>query len=233
VFSVDAVGFGRPPLEHFADTRPYQEVFQDWSGWIEQGQVDLVCRMGYKREWVEAQAGDFRGWADYTRRLQDQCPGRYVTIGIGGHFNPPSAVVTQYREAIARKLGTSLFSYHRPTRDDVEVGKHGYRSSLWDVLGGRVYPAPVEPPKPRWRQGRAFIAGFVTDASGNVQDGKTVTLAGAGRSTHTDGSGFFAFFDLPPVTYKLQASGTNIDGVSAEAKAGRVTWVTGQEPGKR
>ena len=72
--------------------------------------------MGYKREWVEDQAKEFRDWADYSNELIDKSEGRMVTVGIGGHFNPIENMLTQYREARDRGLGTSLFSYDRPTQ---------------------------------------------------------------------------------------------------------------------
>jgi len=224
-FTVDAVGFGSPPRKQFSDTRPYGEVFQDWAGWVREGYVDVVCRMGYKREWVPEQAQDFRGWADYTRQLQDQSSGRLLTLGIGGHFNPLEAVLAQYREALKRRLGTTLFSYHRPTREASETGRHGFQSLLWEALRREVYPKPAVPPRPVWRERRSAIAGFLKDSSGRDVDGGEVALAGTDLRGHSDGSGFFAFVDLDPGTYRIQAPGTSADGTNVRADTGKVTWV--------
>jgi uncharacterized lipoprotein YddW (UPF0748 family) len=226
MFSVDAVGFGRPPLKHFSDTSPYITVFQDWAGWARQGYVDVVCRMGYKRERVPLQAEHFRGWADYSKKLQQQSSGRFVTIGVGGYSNPQEAVLTQYREALKRGLGTSLFSYDRPTLEASETGPHGFASPLWDALGREIYREYVAPPGPEWRSQRAAIAGFLKDASGKVLDGGDVALSGGTKHrTTSDGSGFFAFVDLTPGTYRLHAPGTAIDGVIVHCSPGKVSWV--------
>ena len=91
----------------FADTAPYRQVHQDWDGWARAGLVDIVTRMGYKREHVPLHAEHFRGWADLSRRLQDDSR-RPITIGIGGYFNAPDAVIAQYREAVARGDGELL-----------------------------------------------------------------------------------------------------------------------------
>ncbi len=224
-FTVDAVGFGRPPLVQFSDTSPYRTVFQDWAGWVRQGYVDIVCRMGYKREHVAVQAEHFREWADFSRKLQDESSGRLVTIGIGGYFNPHEAVLTQYREALKRELGTSLFSYHRPIKETTETQQYGFASPLWDALGQEIYPETVEPPRPRWRTQCAVLAGFLKDSSGTVVDGGEVVLAGTKQKATSDGSGFFAFVGLKPGTYRLQAPGTSADGLAVSCPAGKVSLI--------
>ncbi len=224
-FTVDAVGFGRPPLRDFSDTSPYFQVFQDWAGWVKKGYVDTVCRMGYKREHVPQQAEHFRGWADFTKQLEQECSGRRLTLGIGGYFNSPEGALAQYQEALGRGLGTSLFSYYRPTRDDSAQGQYGYRSSFWDALGREIYTRPVEPPRPDWRMERAVIAGFLKDGSGKPVDDGEVLLLGTEHWARTDGSGFFAFVDLEPGSYRLHAPGSLPGEKMVEAQVGAVTWI--------
>ena len=152
VLTVDAVGFGAP-RERFADTAPYVQVFQDWEGWTLAGLVDVCCRMGYKREHVPDHARQFRDWADFSRSLQERS-GRQVSLGIGGFFNHPEAVLAQYREAARRGLGTCIFSYHRPTLESESTGEFGPASPFWTTLRGEIYTGDVPPPPktaPRFR----------------------------------------------------------------------------------
>ncbi len=225
IFSVDATGWGPAPIKHFSETRPYTEALQDWGGWSERGWLDLVLRMGYKREWVEDQANEYRDWADYTNELIAISEGRMLTVGIGGHFNPTEAMLTQYREAVDRGLGTSLFSYDRPTKEAADGKERGYRSPIWEVIGKTIYPHPAPLPLPNWRDQRSFIAGFLKDESGNPITGAEVALTGTSHKAKSDGAGFFAFFALPPGSYELSAPGNTIDGFKVNAPPGRVTWV--------
>jgi len=222
-FNIDAVGFGRPPLEHFSDTSPYLTVFQDWGGWAEKGYLDMVLRMGYKRERIPEHAQQFRGWADYSRQLMDRSRGRIVTVGIGGYFNPMTDTLNQYREAQKRGLGTCLFSYNRPNQEASKGGKGSFESPLWDTLAREIYPQPVPPPRPVWRSQRAFIAGVLKDSAGKRIDGGEVRLVGTPHGTRSDGSGFFAFVDLEPGMYQLEAPGTPFNGATIKAISGIVT----------
>ncbi|MCB1120661.1 MAG: family 10 glycosylhydrolase, partial [Verrucomicrobiae bacterium] len=200
IMSVDATGWGPAPQESFADTRPYYEALQDWGGWVEKGFVDLVLRMGYKREWVADQKQEYRDWADYTVKLIESCDGRMLTTGIGGHFNPMEDTLNQYREALKRGLGTCLFSYDRPTQEgtDSDGSLRGAANPAWEIFGTEIYPEKAGLPSPDWRNDRAFIAGYLKDVDGNPVDHGAVKLVNSVKSTNTDGNGFFAFFDLDP-----------------------------------
>ncbi len=224
VFSIDAVGYGRPPLEEFADSAPYNQVHQNWAEWIKRAYVDVVCRMGYKREYVPVQAQHFRGWADFSKKLQDECPGRLVTIGIGGYFNSTTDTLTQYREAQKRGLGTSIFSYHRPTREASETQKFGAASPFWEILGNEIYTQILPPARPHWKKEYGLFAGFLKDSSGNPVDGGYVQLEGTTYRTKTDGSGFFTFNLLQPRTYSVEADGSRLHGKEIMVKAGSIAF---------
>ena len=227
IFSVDATGWGPAPVESFSETRPYREALQDWSGWAENAWLDLVLRMGYKRDWVEDQKQQYRDWADYTLELIDRVDGRMVTSGIGGHFNPMADGLAQYREAIDRGLGTCLFSYDRPTQEasDSDGSLRGAYSPVWEILGTEFYPEPAPSPVPDWRDEKSFIGGYLKDDSGNPIDHGEVRLSGNNQTVRTDGSGFFGFYALAPGTYTLSAPGTGLEGTQVETTAGSVTWL--------
>ena len=228
LFSVNAVGWGSAPRKGFFDTQPYFEAMQDWSGWIEQGWVDAVLKMSYKREWEAEQKQHFRDWADYSQQLISKIDGRIVTMGMGGYFNPLEDTLTQYREASTRNLGTSLFVYDRPTQEATE-GKGdemAAQSKLWERLGSDIYSASMPAPEPDWRTHLSFIAGYVVDSSGQPVDGVEVSLSNTGYSARTDGSGFVAFSGLPPGTYQIACSGNELDGHQIETVPGKVTWIS-------
>ncbi len=221
LLTVDAVGFGRPPKESFADTAPYAQVYQDWAGWTEAGIVDVCCRMGYKREHVPAHAAQFRGWADFSVELQRRS-GRLVTLGIGGFFNTEENTLVQYREARKRGLGTALFSYRRPIAEAEKTGEYGAASPFWKRLRSEIYPEDAPTPRPVWRRGRGTIAGRLAGA-----DGARVRLEPGSLEQKTDVSGCFAFLDLAPGEYRVEFPGTERKAVAAVVRAGEVTLLGG------
>jgi uncharacterized lipoprotein YddW (UPF0748 family) len=223
IFSVDVVGFGGPDTD-FTKTAPYRQVYQDWVGWAEEGCVDWVTRMGYKRERVPEQAEDFREWADLSKDLQ-QRSNRFVTLGIGGFFNPLEDTLTQYRVALERNLGTCLFSYNRPTREDSEDEAGAAESALWDRLGTDIYPEWTAPPRPLWRGREAVLCGIAYDSNGNPIADARVTLDETGQSTLTAATGFFSFMRLQPGTYQLRLPGSELDGVAIDINRGSLTYV--------
>jgi uncharacterized lipoprotein YddW (UPF0748 family) len=234
LMTVDATAFGGPPADgDFSRSSPYRQVMQDWAGWARDGWVDAVIRMGYKRESVPAQAKQFRDWADFSLQLQREAHGPIVTLGIGGYLNDLCATLAQYREAQARSLGTSLFSYWRPLRDSAETRQFGPYSPLWDALRSTIYPTHAPLPRPDWRRQIAVIAGIAHSADGTPLDGITVRLTAdrcPDQTTHTDGSGFYAFSRLAAGTYTVSAPGASPATRTVTVKPGDVSLAleTGQ-----
>jgi uncharacterized lipoprotein YddW (UPF0748 family) len=229
VVSVCAVGFGgAPPKGDFTRSSPYRQVHQDWAGWAREGCVDIVTRMGYKREHIPAHAQQFREWADFSRKLQDECHGPLITLGIGGFFNTPDNVIAQYREAMRRSLGTSIFSYWRPESGADSSGKCGAQNPLWERLGKEVYQEWCSPPRPEWRREKAVVAVHCVRKNGeSVQpvDGTTVTLHGTvERVLRTDGNGWAVFVALPSGRYTVAAEGSP-QSISVPLPKGKVEEV--------
>ena len=226
-FSVNSVSWGAAPRKDFSDTQPYFEAMQNWDAWVKQGWVDTVFQMSYKREWEPDQKKQYLNWADYTQSLVEQSNGRIVTMGIGGYFNPLEDALVQYREAVDRNLGTSLFAYDRPTQEaaDGKGDKQGPQSKIWDQLRSVIYPEPMEPTEPGWREHLSFIAGYMTDENGLALDGVSVVLKGTRISVETDGTGFFAFPGLPPGKYEISCPDSSMDSLSIETAAGSISWL--------
>lgn len=226
-FSVNAVGWGAAPHKDFSDTQPYFEAMQDWDTWVKAGWVDTVLQMSYKREWEPDQKQQYRNWANYTENLVSRTDGRIVTMGIGGYFNPIGDALNQYREALDRNLGTSLFAYDRPTKEAAEGkgDKQGPKSKIWDQLRTEIYPEPIPAPTPDWREHLSMIAGYLLDDTGTPMDHVEVSLENTGYSAYTDGAGFVAFSGLPPGTYRISCPDHAIGGSEVETRAGGVTWI--------
>ena len=222
--SVNATAFGGPSAD-FRNSSPYRQVHQDWAGWLLDGDLDTVTRMGYKRESNSSHALQFRDWATFTRKLQDQCPGQMITLGIGGYFNQVEGALAQYEVARQLRLGTSIFSYHQPTADARSSGQTGPASPFWELLGTRVYPAAVPPPRASWRKESGVIAGYLKDSAGRPLDSVPVELKGAGRSTMTDGSGFFMFSKVAPGAYQLTCPTAPVGIRPVNAVAATVTMI--------
>ena len=227
IFSVNVVGWGPAPIIDFSETRPYTDALQDWRGWWEQGLVDAAMLMDYKREWIEIQALDFRNWADYTLGLMKKNPGGRLMVGIGGYFNPQDDVLVQYRETVERGLGACLFSYDRPTQEAAEAPGQlgGHHSPIWAIIGKEIYPDSASPPPPDWRRRQSYIAGNLKDASGKPLAGMEVALRETTYQVTSDGSGFFAFYALPPGNYQLRVADHPLDGKPIDALPGKVTWL--------
>jgi uncharacterized lipoprotein YddW (UPF0748 family) len=222
--SVNATAFGAPSAD-FKNTSPYRQVFQDWAGWLLEGDLDTVTRMGYKRESVSSHALQFRDWATFTRKLQDQCPGQMITLGIGGYFNSTEGTVAQYEVAKKLRLGTSIFSYNVPTAEARNTSQTGAASPFWEVLGTKVYPAAVPPPRATWRKETAVIAGYMKDSAGKPLDSVLVELKGDGRTTMSDGLGFFMFSKVAPGDYQVACPQAAAKTRPVKALAGKVTMV--------
>ena len=230
IFSANVVNWGPAPILDFSETRPYAEALQDWRMWWEEGLLDAGLLMNYKREWVETQGTDYRNWTDYILNLMENRTGARWIVGIGGFFNPQEAALIQYREALQRGMDTSLFSYDRPTQESADYPEQlgNSRSPVWNLIGEVIYPEPVSPPPPRWREEQSSIAGYLMDASGQPLDGREVALQGTSYKTRSDGSGFFAFSGLPPGSYQLSVTDHPLEGATLAALPGIVTWLNRQ-----
>ena len=70
-----------------------------------------------------------------------------------------------------------------------------------------------------------MLCGIARDSQGNPIAGARVTLDRTGQSTLTAATGFFSFMRLQPGTYRIYLSGSELDGVAVDVKAGSLTQV--------
>jgi uncharacterized lipoprotein YddW (UPF0748 family) len=194
---------------------PMNRVFQDWRAWMEEGILDINCQMSYYRE---AKHGDyFRHWIDWGKDHQYR---RWVVPGSGIWLNPISDSLKQI-EAIRKPSkkgkkgrGVLLYSY-AGTNAGPDGTEQSFNEDFYTALSqpspyGKKPPfaKPAAFPKLPWKEQpkTGIVKGFVLTADALTPvDGAKVTLAGkVKRAQFTDGTGFYAFVDVPPGDYKVR-----------------------------
>lgn len=210
-----------PPAVSTADwpnRRPYYQVFQDWRAWMEEGILDLNIPMNYYEcAGQDPYYQDFYTWLCFILNHQYN---RAAAVGLG-ICNQPASCIIEHIGAIRNPsmCGAVPSSY----------GYCGYSYACGDL--GTVCslnPTRVSIPEMPWKTSptKGHIKGTVTRGSVTWVDGASVTLTGpVTRIMNTDGTGFYAFIDLPPDNYTVTASkaGYGTKAESASVTAGAVT----------
>jgi uncharacterized lipoprotein YddW (UPF0748 family) len=82
----------------FQQTDAYTRVFQDWSGWLDEGILDLATPMLYKREHVARERAQFNDWLSFVT-TEAHANGRLAIAGIGAYMNGIEGTLRQARRA--------------------------------------------------------------------------------------------------------------------------------------
>lgn len=239
--SVNGITYGYGPARYgsFEATRPYANVMQDWKGWLDEGIVDTVTAMNYKRNWNTDQKLMFEQWND---ALAGYRAGRHVVSGPALYLNELEDSVTQAEDVVAAGLdGWMGYSYANPTlsatnQPDPAV-KDAARAELVDALRAGVFAEDVVVPEMTWKSASTagHLTGSVVLRGGAVADQVDVVLHPIGGTpgdkqvVRTDGTGWFGAVDLSPGRYRVQVVE---DGAGATASsqvrvdAGQVAEVT-------
>ncbi|MCX7046219.1 MAG: family 10 glycosylhydrolase [Candidatus Sumerlaeota bacterium] len=203
--TVAGIAYGSPTPD-FKDSGPYRRVYQDWAGWLNEGLVDGVFLMNYKREQDATQQNGFREW---NRMAARWAAGRHVCIGQGSFLNPASLNITQIGQALSVRglSGVAIYSYAAPTSSASE------KTAFWESLRAALFTQPAPAPRALWieypRSG--VIAGKVIEKK---EDDSTLPIDGAyvaingpeKRLLRADAGGFFLFPNLPPGRYSIRAT---------------------------
>lgn len=191
----------------FQATRPYYDVYSDWDSWLEEGILDAVMPMTYYD--YASLPNDYKKWMNYEK---DRKHNRHMYIGPGIYLN---------------SLDNSLLEL-KMTRDASPAGNYAqgyagysyrvpYVSGTWagfeTRLKNEVNPTGEDLPVMSWKVNptKGHISGTVTYyATGKLADGAfgtQVSISGpASRTMKCDGTGFYAFIDLPPGSYTVTAT---------------------------
>ncbi len=95
-------------------TAAYNEVYQDWYGWLQRGALDLGLVMNYDAEWSATQRTWFNQWIEWEK---DHQAARRLLVGVGAFLNYPEdtfAAIQRVRAASARGnqvAGVAIYSY--------------------------------------------------------------------------------------------------------------------------
>jgi uncharacterized lipoprotein YddW (UPF0748 family) len=82
-------------------TEAYYRVFQDWQSWAQEGTLDILSPMIYKREHIAVERAQFDDWLSFTKTLA-QTSGRHALPGLGNYLNGVEGTLVQARRGLGR-----------------------------------------------------------------------------------------------------------------------------------
>ncbi len=114
--SAALIAFGAGPIteDDWSRTAAFNEVYQDWRSWLEEGILDLGVVMNYDREYSDLQRTWFNNWIEWEKDHQGI---RSILTGVGAFLNYPEdafAQIDRARQPSAQGnavLGVALYSY--------------------------------------------------------------------------------------------------------------------------
>jgi uncharacterized lipoprotein YddW (UPF0748 family) len=201
-----------PFSNNFTTTAPYASVFQDWHGWMNQHILDASIPMAYFRDTVSTQSTAYRGWADFA---VDSSYGRHAYIGPAVYLNDSSASAAQIDYALnsASAPGVNLYDY--------QVTNNGSLSNaaFFSMVSSRFFKNPAPLPEMSWKTNptTGILKGHILSTAttplpyfngSKVYKARVIAKNLSTLSEYTttsDGTGFYAFMDLPPGNYQVKA----------------------------
>lgn len=82
-------------------TEANYRVFQDWRAWAQEGILDIIAPMAYKREHVSSDRAQYDDWMTFSKQLAVDT-GRHSVIGLGAFLNGIEGTLLQARRALDR-----------------------------------------------------------------------------------------------------------------------------------
>lgn len=173
------------------NSQAYRVRFQDWRAWMEEGILDLVVPMDY----YPCDSSHFEDWICFILNHQYD---RAAAIGYSA--TEKECWCVQEQVGNIRNPGCSAPRAHG-------FAQFSYWSGGLDCLG-QMCPTSVAVPDMPWKSSPAtgHIKGTV-HYGGIWMDHAIVDISGpVSRTMYADGTGFYAFVDLPPGTYTVAAA---------------------------
>jgi uncharacterized lipoprotein YddW (UPF0748 family) len=217
--SMDGItyGFGPQSSGGWENTRTYAEVLQDWKGWLEEGIMDTVVAMNYKRNWLPPQDQMFSEWSEVIADWQGE---RQAVNGPALYLNHVPDAVAQVEEILQPTdagnvaAGWSGYSYANPTYDTAFSGADAdaERAALTTVLTapGAPFEHEAAVPEMTWKTDPSdgHVTGTLGLRDGTPLDQVEVTLrpltGGDEATTLSDGSGWFGLAHVESGHYLVQ-----------------------------
>ena len=213
--SINGITYAYGPQTYggWEQTRPYLNVLQDWKGWIDEGIIDTVTAMNYKREWMPDQEQMFDEW---NRALANYRGDRHVVSGPALYLNEIADSVAQAAEIDALPLdGWMGYAYANASKTAAEsedpAVKDSERSKLATALRDEVFTDDAVVPEMDWKaEPRTGNISAKVRAPRRLEDQLDVQVTplgetpGRAQMVRTDGNGWFGVVDLEPGRYRLK-----------------------------
>ncbi len=223
----NAITYGHGPqsVGGWDNTRAYAEVLQDWKGWLDEGIIDTVIAMNYKRDSLIGPANNQqRMFDEWTEVVADWQGDRQAVNGPALYLNEVEDSVVQLRDTLTPTatgnvaVGWSGYSYANQSQTAAATGataqvKRAEQQKLVTALTtgpNAPFAEKASVPEMTWksRPATGHVAGTVSLPHGRALDQVGVTLkrfpGGAEQTRLTDGSGWFGFVDVKPGFYLVK-----------------------------
>lgn len=204
-------------IDDFRFSASYVNTLQDWVGWMDGHLLDLNCLMNYKREHNGEQRAQYRDWARLAAETKND---RHAIIGHGAYMNSIEGSIEQIKAV--RKIrgldGILTYCYAGTNKDNRSP------EAFFSTIKKKLFKREAKIPEAKWltKPKVGIVMGTVSAGDERV-DGAVVDIDA--QRVKTDGTGFYAVFDLEPARYQIRASmpglGTAEDLVTIEK--GKVT----------
>jgi uncharacterized lipoprotein YddW (UPF0748 family) len=168
----------------FRSASAWNNVLQDWRGWMEEGILDLNVPMMYFDQ--RRYANDWARWSIFAK---EHAYGHHVALGQGAYLNTLANTIYQLRttrtpspNSNALPAGLALFSYALPVTNNtnpVKVFHALVQHSTYDPNSAPLFVDSVVPPVMTWKTSPTLghLKGTIREAVGNRElDGAIVTL---------------------------------------------------------
>lgn len=220
--SADTITWGNSGVANdtqwYNSSSAWNDVLQDWRGWMQEGILDLNIPMNYYRHHNTTPPTDhataYTNWMNFAK---DHKFNRQVAIGPGIYLNYTSNAIIQMRATRAPSPlgnfanGVCGYVYRQPDAQGTSFAtfKDFLTNSpnAHDPLLPAIFAGKVSVPDMPWKSAptRGHLMGTVFDGnSSNALDGAVVTVSGpVTRSLTNDATGFYGFVDLPAGNYTV------------------------------
>ncbi len=199
----------------FSSSAAWNNVLQDWRGWMQEGILDLVVPMMYFDHRIRA--GDWNNWAIFAK---DHAYSHHVALGQASYLNNLSNTIVQLRSSRTLTAngntadGVALYSYAVPDESLTlsQVTNALLRPSVYDANPVPIFTNAVSTPAMPWKTNATLghLKGVVRAAGSNELDGAIVSISGSASAARTnDATGFYGFAHLAPGNYSVTASFNN------------------------
>ncbi len=216
---------------------PYTSVFQDWHGWMKEHILDASIPMAYFQDALSAPSTSYRGWASFA---VNSSYGRHAYIGPAIYLNDTAGSAAQIDYALnsAKAPGVNLYDYQGTNNASLS------NAAVFSMVSSRFFKHRAPVPEMAWKTHPAtgilkgHISGTATAPlpyyNGNkVYKSRVIARNLATLSEYTttsDGTGFYAFLDMPPGNYQVAAYTPPaytgwVNSLSSAISAGGVTTV--------